>query len=333
MGFGMFLGVDLGTTRTRISSRDRGILLDIPTAVAIQSATSEIIAIGESAYELVGRTPTSIQVIKPITNGVISDSALMQVLLKKCFQEVLEGFLARYFRPTVVVAVPGSITDVEKQAVYDTLKRAGAKQVFAIRSSLAAALGAGINITQVGGHMVVVLGGGTTEIAVISMREPTSEVSLKIGGDQLDEDIVRFIRTEYNLSIGLQTANRIKHEIGTAYPSSSFSSSMSVSGLDVSSNKPSQVAVKSADIFKAMEPNLLSILEGVSDSFINTPPELMSDIKQNGIVLTGGGANLRSLSQLLSEKMGVPVRPANNPADCVALGTAQALSLLDQLFT
>lgn len=330
MSLGMSFGIDLGTSKVLISSRRDGVKLSEPTVIALYSMTGEVVAIGADAEAMEGRVPANIDVVRPIKGGVISDAMLTELMLKEFLHRVTEGFMARYFKPTVVVAVPSKITLVEKQAVKDTCKRAGAKNVFIIRETVAAAIGAGIDITHAVGNMIIDIGGGTTDIAVLSMSEAAAEESIKVAGDQLDDDIIRYMRNTHNLAIGRKMANTIKHEVGCAFPGE-YSAETVASGQDLANNRPTGINVDTNDVLKAIEPSLTKIIDSVNDVFSRTPPELMADIKNNGIVLTGGGANMHGIAQMFSAKLGVPAKVAENPGHCVADGTAVALSLLDQL--
>ena len=329
MGLGLNIGIDLGTATVLVYVEGRGIVLREPAVVAINTKTGRVLAIGEEASLMLGRTPDIVQAIRPLRDGVISDFRITELMLKEFIGRVNTGFLARYFKPTIVVCVPSVITPVEQKAVEDACRHAGAKEVYLIREPVAAAIGAGIDVTQASGSMVIDIGGGTTDIAVISMCRPVVDESIKIAGDKFDEAIIKYIRRKHNVLIGEQTAEELKIYIGCAYPREE-ELSMEVRGRNLVTGMPSILTISSTDMLEALEEPVSSIFEAVHSVLESTPPELMADVSQRGIVMTGGGSLLYGLDRMLATRVGIEVLVAEDPVSCVAVGTGLALNIMDR---
>ncbi|MHB1453901.1 MAG: rod shape-determining protein MreB [Saccharofermentanales bacterium] len=329
MGFGMEIGIDLGTATVLIYVKGKGVVLREPSVVAINSRTGRVLAVGENASLMLGRTPGSVEAIRPLRDGVISDFKVTEVMLKEFIRRVFKGSFAKYFKPTIMVCVPSVITQVEQKAVEDACRHAGAKDVFLIREPIAAAIGAGIDIAKACGSMIVDIGGGTTDIAVISLCRPVVDYSLKVAGDKFDEAIVKYIRRKHNILIGERTAEELKINIGCAYKRDD-EISMEVRGRNLITGLPATITVHSEEMLEALEEPVSHIFEAVHSVLERTPPELMADISQRGVVLTGGGALLYGLDRLLAEKIGIEVVVADDAVSCVAIGTGRALSMRDR---
>lgn len=329
MGLGMNIGIDLGTASVLIYVRGKGIVLREPSVVAVNSKTGKVLAVGESASLMLGRTPGMVEAIRPLRDGVISDFKVTEVMLKAFISRVLTGFLAKYFKPTIVVCVPSVITPVEQKAVEDACKHAGAKDVYLIREPIAAAIGSGIDITQPNGSMILDIGGGTTDIAVISLCQPVVDKSLKVAGDEFNEAIIKYIRRKHNILIGEPTAEELKINIGCAYPREE-ELSMEVRGRNLITGMPATVNITSTEMLEALEEPVSRIFEGVHSVLEQTPPELMADISQRGIVMTGGGSLLYGFDRMLAAKVGIDVIVAEDPISCVAVGTGLALNIMDK---
>ncbi|MDO5015504.1 MAG: rod shape-determining protein MreB [Eubacteriales bacterium] len=329
MGLGMNIGIDLGTASILIYVHGKGVVLNEPSVVAVHARTGKVLAVGESAALMIGRTPEQVQAIRPLKDGVISDFKVTEVMLKAFINRVNTGFLARYFKPTIVVCVPSVITSVEQKAVEDACKHAGAKTVYLIREPIAAAIGAGIDITQASGSIILDIGGGTTDIAVISLCEAVVDSSIKVGGDKFDEAIIKYIRRKHNVLIGEPTAEDLKINIGCAYPRDE-ELSMEVRGRNLITGMPATLSISSTEMLEALEEPVSQIFEAVHSVLERTPPELMADISQRGIVMTGGGAQLYGLDRMLAAKVGIEVNVAEDPVSCVAIGTGLALNIMDE---
>ena len=329
MGLGMDIGIDLGTASVLIYVKGKGVVLQEPSVVAINSKTGRVLAVGESASLMLGRTPGIVDAIRPLRDGVISDFKVTEVMLKAFIGRVCKGLRAKYFKPTIVVCVPSVITQVEQKAVEDACKHAGARDVFLIREPIAAAIGAGIDITKACGSMIVDIGGGTTDIAVISLCEPVVDFSLKVAGDKFDEAIIKHVRRKHNILIGDRTAEELKINIGCAYPRDE-ELTMEVRGRNLITGMPATVSITSTEMLEALEEPVAQIFEAIHSVLERTPPELMADISQRGIVLTGGGSLLYGLDRMLSAKIGVDVVVADDAVSCVAIGTGKALGMMAQ---
>ena len=329
MGFGMDIGIDLGTCSVLIYVKGKGVVLKEPSVVAVNTKSGKVLAVGESASLMLGRTPGVVEAIRPLRDGVISDFKVTEVMLKAFIGRVCSGLRATYFKPTIVVCVPSVITPVEQKAVEDACRHAGAKDVFLIREPIAAAIGAGIDITKACGSMIVDIGGGTTDISVISLCEPVVDYSLKIAGDRFDEAIVKHVRRKHNILVGDRTAEELKIQIGCAYPREE-ELTMDVRGRNLITGLPATVTVTSTEMLEAMEEPVGQIFEAVHSVLERTPPELMADISQRGIVMTGGGALLYGLDRMLATKIGIDVFVADEAVSCVAIGTGKALNMMDK---
>ena len=316
--FSKDLGIDLGTANTLVSMRGKGIVLREPSVVAIRKDTGEILAVGEEAKMMLGRTPGNIVAIRPLKDGVIADFDTTQIMLKYFIQKATGGF--SFFRPRVVVGVPSGVTEVERRAVIDATIQAGAREAYLIEEPMAAAIGAGLPVHDPTGNMVVDIGGGTTEVAVISLGGIVSSRSIRIGGDELDEAIIQYMKRTYNLLIGERTAENVKMTIGSAMPSPE-EESMDIRGRDLVTGLPKTLPVSVMEIELALSEPVSAIVDAVKVTLEKTPPELSADIMDRGIVMTGGGALLRRLDKLLTRETGMPVIVAENPLDCVAKGT------------
>lgn len=329
MGLGMDIGIDLGTATVLIYVKGKGVVLREPSVVAINSKTGRVLAVGESASLMLGRTPGTVEAIRPLRDGVISDFKVTEVMLKEYIRRVFKGSFAKYFKPTIMVCVPSVTTQVEQKAVEDACRHAGAKDVFLVREPIAAAIGAGIDIAKACGSMIVDIGGGTTDIAVISLCRPVVDFSLKVAGDKFDEAIVKYVRRKHNILIGERTAEQLKISIGRAYKNDE-ESSMEVRGRNLITGMPATVTIYSGEMLEALEEPVNQIFEAVHSVLERTPPELMADISQRGIVLTGGGALLQGIDKMLAEKIGIEVVVADDAVSCVAIGTGRALSMRER---
>lgn len=329
-GFGMDIGVDLGTASVLVYLKGKGIVLNEPSVVAIDKTSGQLIAVGEEARRMLGRTPGNIVAIRPLREGVIADYDTTERMLRYFIDKACgRKFL---FKPRVMVCIPSGVTGVEERAVREAALQAGAKQAYLIEEPLAAALGAGLDISEASGSMVVDIGGGTTDVAVLSLGGVVLSKSLRVGGDKFDEAIVRYIRREYNLMIGERTAEEMKIQIGTAYPAGKKgNTSMDIRGRDLVSGLPKTITVTSDEANQALFEPVEAVIGAVKEVLERTPPELSADIINRGIVMTGGGSLLDGLDTLLQEETGLPVYVADDAISCVALGTGKALSMLNVL--
>lgn len=325
---GKDIGIDLGTANTLVMLKGRGIVLNEPSVVAIDKQTNEILATGYEAKEMLGRTPDTIKAIRPLKDGVIADFTATQLMLKNIMAKVCQRYNAG--RPRVVVGVPSGITEVEERAVEETILRAGAKEVFLIEEPMAAAIGANMEVAEPSGNIIVDIGGGTTEVAVISLGGIVVSNSLRTAGDELDEDIINYIKRELGLAIGETTAEEIKKEIGCATPLVT-ELNMQIKGRDLASGLPRDVIITSSQVEEAIRESIFEIVEVVKLTLEKTPPELASDIVEKGIVLAGGGALIKNFDKLLSSATGMPVYIAENPLECVVRGTGKTLEDLEKL--
>lgn len=322
------IGIDLGTAYTRISVRGRGTVLSEPTVVAINKITGEILAVGNQAREMLGRTPDSIVAVKPLKDGIIADFEATRMLIQNLVYRVVPKSL--FYKPKMVITIPSSITDVEERAVEGVGYKAGAKAVYLMEEVMAAAIGAGLPIDRPEGCMIVDIGGGTSEIAVLSLGGIVTENSVKVAGDKLDRDIVEYIRTKFNVLIGLTEAEEIKKQIGTA-SSAMTEEKVSVKGRNLSTGLPETVTVTTLDINDAIKDSLEIILKAIKTTLENTPPELSSDIMSKGIVLCGSGALLKNIDRYINEQTGIPVFIAESPSECVSRGVAMSLENIEVL--
>ena len=322
--FGRDIGIDLGTANILVHVRGKGIVIHEPAVVAVDVNTQKICAIGEEAREMIGRTPGNIQAIRPMKEGVIADFTITEEILKHFIRKAA----GRGFRPRVMVCVPSGITTVEKRAVIEAANMAGAKEVYLVTEPIAAAVGCGLDISAPSGNMVVDIGGGTTDIAVISLGGEVTSQSVRVGGIHMEEAISRHVKRVYNLAIGERTAEDIKITIGSAFPTKD--KRMSIRGRDLVTGLPATVELSSLDIFPALEELLVTIVDAIRGVLEITPPELAADIVNKGMALTGGGALLDGMGRLIEERTGVPVTLAEDPLSCVVRGTGEILDSLDR---
>ena len=324
------IGIDLGTANILVTIKGKGIVLREPAVIAIKNKTGEIIATGSEAKEMIGRTPKEINAIKPMKDGVIADFTATKLLLKNILEKVCKRYNA--IRPKVLVGVPSGITEVEERAVEEAIIRAGAREVYLIEEPMAAAIGAEIEIEEPSGNIIVDIGGGTTEVAVISLGGIVVSNSLRVAGDELDEDIINYVKKELNLAIGETTAEQVKKELGCAMPLMT-EMSMEIKGRDLNSGLPRTVTITSAQVEEAIKESIYKIVEVVKLTLEKAPPELASDIMEKGIILAGGGALVQNLDKLISLETGMPVYVADEPLDCVAKGTEKTLQDIEKLRT
>jgi len=317
------MGIDLGTATTLVYVKGEGVVLCEPSVVAIEKGTSHVLAVGDEAKRMLGRTPGNIVAIRPMKDGVIADFEITEAMLRYFIKRVHHRKVL--VRPRVVIAIPSGITEVEKRAVRDSAERAGAREVYLIEEPIAAAIGVGLPIQEPIGNMIIDVGGGTTEIAVISLAGIVFSKSIRIGGDEMDETIIEYLKKNYNLMIGVRTAEDIKIKIGSAYPLDE-ESSMEVKGRDLVSGLPKAITITSQEIRDALKEPLEAIIEAVKVSLERTPPELAADLIEHGIIMAGAGAQLRGLDQLVAEATGLPVHIADEPLIAVVQGTGKVLS-------
>ena len=323
-GFTKDLGIDLGTANTLVYVKGRGVVLREPSVVAIRTDTKQIEAVGESAKRMIGRTPGSITAIRPMKDEVIADFETTATMIKHFIQQALKKQRLFGKRPNVMVCVPSGITSVEQRAVEDATRQAGARDAFTIEEPFAAAIGADLPVWEPTGSMVVDIGGGTTEVAVISLGGIVTARSVRVAGDEMDDSIIQFVKRTYNMMIGERTAEQLKLEIGSAFQLDD-PETLEVRGRDLLSGLPKTVSITSDEIAEALADPVNTIVETVKNTLERCPPELSADIMDRGIVLTGGGALLRNMDKLLSNETGMPVIVAEEPLDCVAIGTGRAL--------
>ena len=329
--FSSDLSIDLGTANTLIYVRGQGIVLNEPSVVAVRQdrggGARAVAAVGTEAKRMLGRTPGNIAAIRPMKDGVIADFTVCEKMLKYFIRKVHKS---RFLRPSprVLICVPAGSTQVEKRAIKDSAMEAGAREVFLIEEPMAAAIGAGLPVEEARGSMVVDIGGGTTEIALISLNGVVYAESVRVGGDRFDEAIVTYVRRNYGMLIGESTAERIKQEIGTAYPQDKVEET-EISGRHLAEGVPKMISINSTEVLDALREPLMGIVAAVRQALEQTPPELSADVAERGLVLTGGGALLRDLDKLLAQETGLPVIVAEEPLTCVARGGGRALELVD----
>ncbi len=329
--FSTDLAIDLGTANTLIYVKGKGIVASEPSVVAVQSdgrGGKRVLAVGKEAKQMLGRTPGSIVAIRPMKDGVIADFEVTEAMLRYFIRKVHNR--RTLVKPRIIVCVPFGITEVEKRAVRESAESAGAREVYLIEEPMAAAIGAGLPITEPSGNMIVDIGGGTTEVAVISLAGIVFSKSVRVGGDKMDEAIVQYLKRTYNLLIGERTAEMIKITLGSAYPSEE-KQTMEVKGRDLVAGIPKTITISDDEIREALAEPINAIVESVKIALERTPPELAADIVDKGIVLAGGGAMLRNLDILLREETGLPVIIGEDPLSCVVLGSGKALDELDLL--
>ncbi|WWD84896.1 Cell shape-determining protein MreB [Terrisporobacter petrolearius] len=324
-GFGKMtkdMGIDLGTANTLVYIKGQGIVVREPSVVAIRDDSKQVLAVGEEAKRMIGRTPGNIVAIRPMKDGVIADFDVTQSMLSYFIQKAAakKGVVS----PRIAICVPFGVTEVEKRAIEEAARQAGAKDAFLIEEPMAAAIGAGLRIEEPEGNMVVDIGGGTSEIAIISLGGIVTAKSIRLGGDELDEAIVSYVKKEYSLMIGERTAENVKITIGSAYKEGE-EVEMEIRGRDLITGLPKTMQISSSEVRDALREPVNSIVDGIKSTLEKTPPELASDIMENGIMLTGGGALLKGLDKLVKEETGMPVKIAENPLDCVAIGTGKSV--------
>lgn len=323
-GFVKDLGIDLGTANTLVYVKGKGIVVREPSVVALRMDTKTIEAVGDAAKKMIGRTPGNIRAIRPMKDGVIADFDTTAMMINYFLKQAQKKKLFFSRKPNVMVCIPSGVTPVEKRAVEDATRQAGAGQAFTIEEPFAAAIGADLPVWEPTGSMVVDIGGGTTEVAVISLGGIVTSRSIRVAGDEMDEAIAQYIKKTYNLAIGERTSEQLKMEIGSALPIER-PETMEIRGRDLVSGLPKTMTVSSDEITGALTDTVNNIVDAVKVTLEKCPPELAADIMDRGIVLTGGGALLRNLDKLLTRETGMPVIVADNPLDCVALGTGRAL--------
>jgi rod shape-determining protein MreB and related proteins len=323
------MAIDLGTANTLVYVKSEGIVLNEPSIVAIHQADNTVLAVGKEAKAMLGRTPGNIVAIRPLKDGVIADFDVTEKMLGYFIRRVHKR--RALVRPRIVIGVPSGITQVEKRAVRDSAMQAGAREVYLIEEPMAAAIGAGMPITEPGGNMVVDIGGGTTEVAVISLSGIVYSRSVRIAGDEMDEAIVQYIRKNYNLLVGERRAEEIKIRLGSASPMGGERRTMEVKGRDLIDGIPKTIVIGDDEIREALREPIMTIVDAVRTALERTPPELAADIVDKGIVLTGGGALLKGLDLLLRQETNLPITVAEDPLSCVALGTGKVLDELDLL--
>ena len=325
--WGQDIGIDLGTATVIAYVKGKGIVLREPSVVAVDSNTGEVLAVGKEARRMLGRTPGNIVATRPLREGVISNYTVTEKMLKYFINKVCGRFV---FAPRIMICIPSRVTEVEKKAVIDAATQAGARKVYLIEEPIAAAIGAGIDISKPCGNMVVDIGGGTTDIAVISLGGSVTSTSLKVAGDKFDEYIIKYIKKKHNIIIGERTAEDLKVNIGCVYPKMQ-DVEMDIRGRDLIDGLPKTITISSSEMLEAMIEPALMIVDAVHSVLERTPPELAADISDRGIYMTGGGALVDGLDKLLQEKTGINVMIARDTVSCVALGTGKALDNLDSL--
>ena len=327
MLFGQDIGIDLGTATILVYVKGKGIVLREPSVVAIDKNTNEVLAVGQEARKMLGRTPGNIIAIRPLKDGVISDYTITEKMLKYFINKVCGRFV---FAPRIMICVPSCVTEVEKKAVIDAANHAGARKVYLIEEPIAAAIGAGIDIGKPYGSMILDIGGGTADIAVISLGGSVKSRSLKVAGDKFDDAIVKYVKKNKNIIIGERTAEDIKINIGCMYPKTVVET-MKVKGRDLSSGLPVEIELTSEEMYDALKPCAEQIVDGVHSVLEETPPELTADISDRGIYITGGGGLVDGLEKLIEERIGIPVMVAEDAQSCVAIGTGKALNYIELL--
>ena len=325
--FSKDIGIDLGTANVLIHLKGKGIVLNEPSVVAIDKKTNKVLAVGEEARQMVGRTPGNIIAIRPLKDGVIADFDVTEAMLKHFINKLdVKGFLSK---PRILICCPTNITSVEQKAIREAAEKSGGKKVYLEEEPKVAAIGAGMDIFQPSGNMVVDIGGGTTDVAVLSMGDIVTSESIKVAGDVFDNDILQYIKKEYKLLIGERTAENIKTTIGTVFPGGR-DDNMDIRGRDMVTGLPRTIEINSEEIEHALRESVSMIVQAAKDVLEKTPPELSADIIDRGVILTGGGALLHGIDQLLIEELKVPVFVAENPMDCVAVGTGIMLDNIDR---
>ncbi|WP_042470925.1 rod shape-determining protein [Bacillus ndiopicus] len=325
--FSKDIGIDLGTANVLIHVKGKGIVLNEPSVVAMDKKTGKVLAVGEEARQMVGRTPGNIVAIRPLKDGVIADFDVTEAMLRHFINKLnVRGFLSK---PRILICCPTNITSVEQKAIREAAEKSGGKKIYLEEEPKVAAIGAGMDIFQPSGNMVVDIGGGTTDVAVLSMGDIVTSESIKVAGDVFDNDILQYIKKEYKLLIGERTAEAVKMTIGTVFPGNR-DESMEIRGRDMVTGLPQTITIHSSEIERALHESVSMIVQSAKNVLEKTPPELSADIIDRGVILTGGGALLHGIDQLLIEELKVPVFIAENPMDCVAIGTGIMLNNIDR---
>ncbi len=327
--FSLDIGIDLGTANTLVHVRGKGIVIHEPSWVAINKRTREPIAIGVAAKEMIGRTPSDIITLRPLRDGVISEFEITQAMLEYFIARAHKQSIVPIPRPRVIIGIPAGVTEVEKRAVYDAAMAAGSRQTFLIEEPVAAALGAGLPIDEVGGNMIVDIGGGTSEVAIMTMGGVVSSRSLRVAGDELDEDIIQYIRNKYSILIGQRLAEEAKINIGSAYPLPE-EKTITLRGRNLVTGLPDSVEISSIELRDAISDSVQTIIDTVRDALDETPPEILSDLMDKGVCLAGGGSLLQGLDQRLTEELQIRAWLAEDPISCVARGAGVALEEMDK---
>ncbi|MGE5629072.1 MAG: rod shape-determining protein [Solirubrobacterales bacterium] len=330
--FGMSkdMGIDLGTANTLIYVKGEGIVLREPSVVAINNDTKKVLAVGADAKEMIGRTPGNIVAIRPLKDGVIADFDVTQTMLKKFIEKISPK--SAFTSPRIVVCFPSGITEVEKRAIDEATKQAGARDVLLMEEPMAAAIGSGLPVNEPTGSMIVDIGGGTTEVAIISLGGIVTSKSLRIAGDELDQAIISYIKKEYNLMIGERTAETVKLELGSAFDTGE-ENTLQIRGRDLVTGLPKVIEIGQSEVREALKEPVAAIIEAIKSTLEKTPPELASDIMDKGIMLAGGGALLKGIDLLITNETHMPVHIAESPLDCVALGAGKALDTLEKVIS
>lgn len=327
--FSKDIGIDLGTANVLIHVKGKGIVLNEPSVVAIDKKTNRVLAVGEEARQMVGRTPGNIVAIRPLKDGVIADFESTEAMLKYFLNKLnVKGFLSK---PRILICCPTNITSVEQKAIREAAEKSGGKKVYLEEEPKVAAIGAGMDIFQPSGNMVVDIGGGTTDVAVLSMGDIVTSESIKVAGDVFDNDILQYIKKQYKLLIGERTSETIKMTVGTVFSAAGRDEEMDIRGRDMVTGLPRTITINSKEIEQALRESVALIIQSAKNVLEKTPPELSADIIDRGVILTGGGALLHGIDQLLMEELKVPVFIAENPMDCVAVGTGIMLDNIDRV--
>ena len=328
-GISRDMGIDLGTANTLVYVKGKGIVLREPSVVAINTNTKTVLAVGNEAKQMIGRTPGNIVAIRPLKDGVIADFDVTESMLRKFIAKVTSK--GAFASPRIIVCFPSGVTEVEKRAIDEATKRAGARDVQLMEEPMAAAIGAGLPVEEPKGSMVVDIGGGTTEVAVVSLGGIVTSKSLRVAGDELDESIINYIKKMYNLMIGERTAENIKVQLGSAYKVSDVEETMEIKGRDLVTGLPKNIEITETEVREALKEPVSAIIDSIKLTLEKTPPELAADIMDIGIMLTGGGALLKGLDCLINNETHMPVHIAEAPLDCVALGAGKALEHFDKI--
>lgn len=324
--FSKDIGIDLGTANTLVYLRGKGIIMREPSVVAVDTKNDEVRSVGHEAKAVIGRTPGSIVAVRPLKDGVIADFDITANMLSRFIKKVCGNSM--FFRPRVVICIPSGVTEVERRAVKEASLKAGARQVRVIEEPMAAAIGAGLPISEPSGSMVVDIGGGTSEVAVISLGGIVAARSVRVGGDEFDQSIIAYIKRKYNLLIGERTAEEIKIKIGSAFPTEeTINAFVEIKGRNLVDGLPKNVTIHADEVREALADSVMIVVDAIKDTLEKTPPELAADIIDRGIMLTGGGALLRGLDKLVSQETGIPVHVAERPLDCVVEGTGKSLEV------